>query len=210
MCLINYGYRLTRLLRINYLLISQPLITVEQMDDATVVESRLCQRSLHGFVIPVGVNADVTGLCEAIIKDAGHDPVLSMRTCYTMEDIIRSVGVNPMSIVNDSVGDIGAGNEGKSGYGSAVLHQQVAVASNNVTLYLRYRRMAVSPLMRIAILSHDPPSTLYEIEDHRQVRSNGLSDYALHFTESTPGISPAACPADWQGCRTDSSDSQRG
>ena len=35
-------YRLTRLLRINYLLISQPFITVEQMDDATVVESRLC------------------------------------------------------------------------------------------------------------------------------------------------------------------------
>ena len=106
------------------------------MDDATVVKSCLCQRSLHGLVIPVGVNADVTGLCEAIIKDAGHDPVLSMRTCYTMEDIIRSVGVNPMSIVNDSVGDIGAGNEGKGGYGSAVLHQQVAATISNVILYL--------------------------------------------------------------------------
>ena len=66
MCLINYGYRLNRLLRIDYLLISQPLITVEQMDDATVVESRLRQCSLHGFVIPVGVDADVIGLCAFI------------------------------------------------------------------------------------------------------------------------------------------------
>ena len=106
------------------------------MDDATVVKSCLCQRSLHELVIPVGVNADVTSLCEAIIKDAGHDPVLSMRTCHAMEDIIRSVGVNPMSIVNDSVGGIGAGNEGKSGYGSAVLHQQVAATISNVILYL--------------------------------------------------------------------------
>ena len=90
------------------------------MDDATVVKSCLCQRSLHGLVIPVGVNADVTGLCEAIIKDAGHDPVLSMRTCHAMKNIIRSVSVNPMSIVNDCVGDNGSGNEGKGGYGSAV------------------------------------------------------------------------------------------
>lgn len=49
-----------------YLLISQPLITVEQMDDATVVKFRLRQCSLHGFVIPVGVDADVTGLCTFI------------------------------------------------------------------------------------------------------------------------------------------------
>lgn len=49
-----------------YLLISQPLITVEQMNEATVVESRLCQRSLHGFVVPVGVDADVIGLCAFI------------------------------------------------------------------------------------------------------------------------------------------------
>lgn len=97
------------------------------MDDATVVKASLCQRSLHGLVIPVGVNADVTGLCKAIIKDACHDPVLTMRTCHAMKDIIRAVGVNPMSIVNDSVGDIGARNERKSGYGSAVLHQQIAV-----------------------------------------------------------------------------------
>ena len=103
-----------------YLLISQPLITVKQMDDATIVKSRLCQRSLHGLVIPVGVNADVTGLCEAIIKDAGHDPVLSMRTCHAMKNIIRPVGVNPLSIVNDSVGGIGAGNKRKGGYGSTV------------------------------------------------------------------------------------------
>ena len=136
MCMINYGYWLTRLLRINYLLISQPLITVEQMNDATVVKSCLCQRSLHGLVIPVGVNADVTGLCEAIIKDAGHDPVLTMRTCHAMKDIIRAVGANPLSIVNDSVGDIGAGNEGKGGYGTAVLHQQVAATISNVILYL--------------------------------------------------------------------------
>ena len=150
-----------------YLLISKPLITIEQMDDATVVKASLRQCSLHGFIIPVGVDADVTGLCEAIIKDAGHDSVLTMRTCHAMEDIIRPVGVNPLPIVNDSVGDIGTRNERKGGYGSAVLHQQVAVSISNVILYLRYRRMAVSPLMRIAILSHDPPSTLYEIEDHR-------------------------------------------
>ena len=106
------------------------------MDDATVVESRLRQCSLHGFVIPVGINADVTGLCEAIIKDAGHDPVLSMRTCHAMKNIIRSVGVNPLPVVNDSVGDIGAGNKRKGGYGSAVLHQQVAATISNVILYL--------------------------------------------------------------------------
>ena len=181
MCLINYGYRLTRLLRINYLLISQPFITVEQMDDAAVVKASLCQRSLHGLVIPVGINADVTGLCEAIIKDAGHDPMVSMRTCHTMKNIIRSVGVNPLSIVNDSVGGIVAGNEGKSGYGSAVLHQQVAETISNVILYLRYRRMAVSPLMRIAILSHDPPPTLYEVEDHRQVLNCCFSDESFHL-----------------------------
>ena len=45
-----------------YLLISQPLITIEQMDDATVVKASLCQRSLHGLVIPVRVDADVVGL----------------------------------------------------------------------------------------------------------------------------------------------------
>ena len=106
------------------------------MDDATVVKSCLCQRSLHGLVIPVGVNADVIGLCKAIIKDAGHDPVLSMGTCHAMKNIIRSVGVNPMSIVNDSVGDIWAGDERKGGYGSAVLHQQVAATISNVILYL--------------------------------------------------------------------------
>ena len=106
------------------------------MNDAAVVQSCLCQRSLHGLVIPVGVNADVTGLCEAIIKDAGHDPVLTMRTCHAMKDIIRAVGANPLSIVNDSVGDIGAGNEGKGGYGTAVLHQQVAATISNVILYL--------------------------------------------------------------------------
>lgn len=49
-----------------YLLISQPLITVEQMDDATVVKASLGQCSLHGLVIPVGVDADVTGLCAFI------------------------------------------------------------------------------------------------------------------------------------------------
>ena len=74
--------------------------------------------------------------CEAIIKDAGHDPVLTMRTCHAMKDIIRAVGANPLSIVNDSVGDIGAGNEGKGGYGTAVLHQQVAATISNVILYL--------------------------------------------------------------------------
>ena len=174
-------YRLNRLLRIDYLLISQPLITVEQMDDATVVESRLRQCSLHGFVIPVGINADVTGLCEAIIKDAGHDPVLSMRTCHAMQNVIRSVGVNPLSVVNDSVGDIGPGNEGKGGYGTAVLHQQVAATISNVILYLRYRRMTVSPLMWIAILLHDPPPTLYEVEDHRQVLSCCFSDESFHL-----------------------------
>ena len=150
--MINYGYWLTRLLRINYLLISQPLITVEQMNDATVVKSCLCQRSLHGLVIPVGVNADVTGLCEAIIKDAGHDPVLTMRTCHAMKDIIRAVGANPLSIVNDSVGDIGAGNEGKGGYGTAVLHQQVAATISNVILYLFLTSSMRHPCFIIRIL----------------------------------------------------------
>ena len=60
------------------------------------------------------------------------------------------------------------------------LYQQVAATISHVFLYLRYRRMAVSPLMGIAILSHDPPSTLYEIENHRQVLSCCFSDESFH------------------------------
>ena len=39
----------------------------------------------------------------------------------------------------------------------------------------------VSPLMRISMLTHDPPSTLYEIEDYRQVLSCCFSDESFHL-----------------------------
>ena len=54
-------YRLTRLLRIYYLLISQPLITIEQMDDATVVKASLCQ-----LLRPLSMRTRATGRSSAV------------------------------------------------------------------------------------------------------------------------------------------------
>jgi len=70
----------TRHLLYHDLLKRQALGTVEQIDDAAILEPTLLQRSLHGGVAPVGVDADVVGAAETVVEHVAHHAMNGLST----------------------------------------------------------------------------------------------------------------------------------
>lgn len=85
---------------INYSLISQTLVAIEQMYDSTIAEAQRQQGMPHDGVVAMGIHANVIGHREAISHDVGQHMMTIRTTGHPMNDIIRCdiVGPSPLSI----------------------------------------------------------------------------------------------------------------
>ena len=136
----------------------QPLVAVEQMDDATIAESGLLKAVLHDEVVAVCVDANVVGMSEAIAENVCHYTMMIWQTRHAVNDIVGAFVVNPFTLLYLAISDVGSGDKGKGSDVRIVFFQQIAVAVLNVLSQLVYRRVGVVPLMEIAGFAHDAPS----------------------------------------------------
>ncbi len=152
---LRYGpYSIGRL--IYYSLIGQALTTaIRQLDDATVLKTSMLQAMLHDFIVPMGVDADVTAKSETVVENVAHDAMVTGKTGYPVNDIIRLNVVNPFASADYGIRGIRPGDEGPCGNGHISVQQEIALAAVDVKPYLIFRRVIVAPLMRIAAASHD-------------------------------------------------------
>lgn len=130
----------------------------------------------HDTVVPMGVDADVARLLEAIVKHRSEDPVSLWQAGNAMDDDIGLFVIKPLTVVNPRIGRLGTGQAGKGGHGPLTIEHQVAATSVDIPLESLCRRIAVGPLMKVPTLAHDVPGGGSELQHDRDIGRHGRAN----------------------------------
>ena len=132
------------------LLVGEALVAAEQVDDAAIGEAVALDYVTHDDVVAMGVDAQVTSHCHAVVHHVIEDTMTAGGTGQAVDDVVWLV-VKPLAIVNSLVGRFRSRDEGKRGhYFPALLNAEVAVAVIDVIIYRHAAGIAVDPLVHVA------------------------------------------------------------
>ena len=84
-------------------MVSDPVFAVGQVNDATAGESELFQRTLHGGIIPMGINAKLRTLRQCPAEAVGCDTLPLLRNRNAMDHTVRTI-VEPLTAVDLLIG----------------------------------------------------------------------------------------------------------
>ena len=74
-----------------YLLISEPFITISQMDNTTIAKAVCLQQTLHYMVIAMGVGSQIIALVFTPVDYASSYAMHSMNRCQAMDGSIGAM-----------------------------------------------------------------------------------------------------------------------
>lgn len=147
-----------------YLLIGYSLAAVLHMDDSPAAKSVLFQQFLHGKVIPVGVNPQVTALAEGPIQAEGSGALLLSGRGDTVDDTVGAGAAwQPRSVFDLVVIGFMACKIDESTKNLILLPAYIADPPGNVLTYQLLRRIGILPLFGIAILLHEAAGIFIEL-----------------------------------------------
>ena len=115
----------------NNFLISQALVAIGEVDNATIGEAVLLDVVLHDMVVLVSVDTDVCITREAEVHDVAEDAVNVRITGNAMDDMIGSYVVLPFTIVYLRVGRFRGGQESK------IAHDMTIIFYDKATMLFR-------------------------------------------------------------------------
>ncbi len=84
-------------------LISQSLVTRSKVNDAAVSETMLLDVVLHDGIVAMRVYPYVLTIGESKFNDVGKNVIDIRITCYTMDDMVRTLVIKPLAIVDNVV-----------------------------------------------------------------------------------------------------------
>ncbi len=114
-------------------MISQPLVAIGKMDDATVGEAVVQDDVLHDMVVAMRVDADIPVVTEAEVDDGAEDAMRLGEACDTVDDMIRLIIVEPLPTLYLGIGGFRRRQEGEVGHDCAIVGNHVAPTLFNVT-----------------------------------------------------------------------------
>ena len=152
------------------------------MDDASLLETKLKNGTLHGVVVGMGVDSQMRNLSGAEIEARTRHTARRAVGGDTVDGAVRFIAA-PGSILNYLVGRLFSHNEGECAHHTAVLFTYVAHAIRNVGA----RRVGVGifpgPLRGISLLAHEDASRVVDGSDRVDIGKRGLTN--LHATLRT-------------------------
>ena len=171
----------------SHFLISQTLVAINEVNDATIGEAVLLDVMLHDKVVLVGIDADVCIMGEAEVHDVAEDAVNIRVAGNAMYDMIGFYVIQPFAIVYLRVSRLRGGQ--KSEIADNLLWRLVltiALFNDKTSMLLHIvqenslRRVAVSPLVHVARRPHNLLRGLHHLHNLRYVCWFRLSDYSTH------------------------------
>ena len=132
-----------------------PFIAIQKVDDAAILIAAFFQAINHDNVFLVGVDTDVGIKAFAIVQYSVENAMRVGRAGDAVDDMIGFV-VEPLAVVDDLVGDVGAGNQGEGADNrSCFICHYVAAAQFDVVNEFLIVRVAVGPLEGVAVAAHN-------------------------------------------------------
>lgn len=139
-----------------YVLKRQAFIAIEQVDDATILETSFEEYMLHDVIIAMRVYLQIGHLLEAPVETSLCHPTTQWLTGQAMHYPIGRGGIQPSSLIDMYIGGIYAYDEGEGSHNMPCgIQHQVAVALRYIMLHQLTSRLSTSPLVHIAIGTHD-------------------------------------------------------
>jgi len=86
-----------------------------------------------------------------------------------VDDVVGQGVIEPLTVVDGAVGGFGRGQEGKVGHDAAVVFHHEGAVSLHVCPHRLQRRVAVDPLLRIAVGHHDALGGCENLKDSLSV-----------------------------------------
>lgn len=179
--LIIYGSQTFLLVCILSVFLSQiikcdSLITSLQMDQTAFSEAKLLKCALHGFVILVGVNPQVSAILHSKGKSSpGHPLCYSVRSNSVNYTIRRSVTV-PAAIFNYLISGIFSYKKYKGSYDIPILYTHIGMTCFYVFFHCGRFRIIVSPLIGVSIIFHKFSCNSIQFQDLWKIPGCRFSD----------------------------------
>ncbi len=108
---------------------------------------------LHDHVVAMGVDADVLCLLEGEVKHCFQDALGALLAGNAMDDSVRLV-VEPLSLVDLRISDIGTGYQCESGDGFPALFHHITDALADILTEDVGRGVTICPLLLVTTLAH--------------------------------------------------------
>ncbi len=160
-----------------YFLVRQPLVPVQQVDDAAVAEAMFLEDVLHDAVVAVGVRPQVGQLGVAPVEAGSRHAPGIFSSGQAVDGAVGLHVVQPLPVVDAGIRGVTAHDEGKGTHGAAVFVQtEVAIAPGDVLLHDFFGGIAFGPLVHVAVAAHDAPTAVIQVHQGGEVGEGGFSD----------------------------------
>ena len=114
-CLRDYDYLNLLILPLQFLE-SQPFVSVQQVDDAAILEAVFLEDILQDMIIAMGIGTQVGYLAVTPLQAGGCYAFTVFRTCQTVDNAIRADIVYPFTVVDLHIGRVVSLYKGESSY----------------------------------------------------------------------------------------------
>ena len=162
-------------------LVGEPLVAVGQIDDAAIGEAQFGEQVAHDDIVAVGVDAYVVGVLETVLEDGLEHALAALCAGDAMDDVVGSLLVGPLALVDGGIGRFGTGYEGEGGDGlTGVVEHHIAVAALDVALEGLFVGISVDPLVHVAAAPHGFPCVVGQAEQGGDVGCDGFPDGVVH------------------------------
>ena len=172
---------------VNQFLVRQPLITVQQVDDAAVAKTVFQQDVLHDVVVAVGVRPQVGDLCIAPVEASGSYAMGILPAGQAVDGAVGLHIVQPLPVVDAGIRGILSYDEDEGGHRAAgFIQAKVAVATGDVLHDDFLRGIAFGPLVHVATAAHDAAAAVVEVHQDGEVGGSGWADlyHNLYYLRS--------------------------
>ena len=170
--------------RFSEFLVCQAFVSVGKMDDSAISEAGLKYTVLHDMVVTVSVYTEIAAPLRAPAETGLGNTVTVRSRCKTVYGCIRRGVIQPGSRFDDAIGRLDSGNEGECAHDDAVILNHITHSFVNIPPYHIHGRIAVRPLVKVAVCTHDLLCLRENFKHARQVRLGGVSDaVGNHFAK---------------------------
>ena len=158
---------------------SDPFITVEDADHAAIGKTVFFQRTAHGRVVHMGIDAKVGTLRERPVENAGNETLPPVGNGDAVDDAVGLV-IEPTATLDLQIGGIGALNIGKHAADLTILFAYIQLPFGNVFPQDAFRRVIVPPLVGIAGAAHKCPCFFINLKNFRQIGKFRRTNHITH------------------------------
>ena len=164
-CLRDYDYLNLLILPLQFLE-SQPFVSVQQVDDAAILEAVFLEDILQDMIIAMGIGTQVGYLAVTPLQAGGCYAFTVFRTCQTVDNAIRADIVYPFTVVDLHIGRVVSLYKGESSYDILFfIEAYIAVSVLDIFLDNFLGGVAAGPLFHVPVFAHDAFSLLEDVHE---------------------------------------------